>query len=709
MAHPGTAVGRFLLFLFVGAVCGVMVAGLMIPAAAVAGSAAGFSARLVESLPDELKIDTPAQTTTVLANDGSVMATFFSQNRDSVPLKQMSPSLRDGIVAIEDARFYEHGGIDPTGILRALAATAGGGRQGASTITQQYVNNVIIQSHIAAGRPDQVKLGAAKTVGDKIREMKLAVALEKTYSKEQILQGYLNIIYFNHNVYGIEAAAEYYFGVHAKDLNLPQAATLAGVINNPAYYDPVAEPEHAIARRNIVLDKMLEQGKITAAAHDDAIKSPIGLNVHPAPQGCMAALMATYFCDYVQRLILNDPAYGADEDARRGVLYRGGLTIRTTLDPGLQQIAQDQVNATIAGADPLQRGAALVSIEPGTGKILTMAQNTAYNPATGPGNYMGNFALPATDANGQPLDGAGGFQVGSTIKPFIFAQWLNAGKSMNTVLNGAVRDYPPGFPWKNTCGTTTGSYDPATGTHLLPNDDPNHYYPMTVLQGLYQSINTITFQSASRLDLCDVQKMTTAAGITDGHTNKPYDFSNISNLIGSVDVAPLTMANAFATFASGGIYCAPAALTSITDSHGNPLPVPGRDCHRSLDPAVAAGVAYALKNVLTRGSGYNIPVDKRRYDIFAKTGTTDGNTMTWTVGATAGIATASWFGSYKGTGPQWVNQHITINGRYYDGVDGADLAGGQWGRFMDAAAPQFTTRAFPRPPASMLAHSGTSK
>ncbi len=701
MAQHRTAAGRFLLFVFVGAVCGVMVAGLMIPAAAVAGSAAEFSAGLVGSLPDELKIDPPAQTTTVLANDGSVIATFFSQNRDSVALDQMSPYIREGIVAIEDARFYEHGGIDPTGILRALAATAGGGRQGASTITQQYVNNVIIQSHIAAGHPDQVKLGAAKTVGDKIREMKLAIALEKTYSKDQILQGYLNIIYFNHNVYGIEAAAEYYFGVHAKDLSLPQAATLAGVINNPAYYDPVTEPKHAVGRRNIVLDKMLEQGKITAAAHDSAVKSPIGLNVHPARQGCMAAVTAPYFCDYVQRLILNDPAYGADEDARRSALYRGGLTIKTTLDPGLQKIAQGQVNATIAGTDPLQRGAELVSIEPGTGKVLTMAQNTAYNPAPGPGNYMGNFALPSTDANGQPLDGAGGFQIGSTIKPFIFAQWLNAGKSMNTVLNGAVRDYPPGFPWKNSCGTTTGSYDPAAGTHLLPNDDPNHYYPMTVLQGLYQSINTITFQSASQLDLCEVQKMTTAAGITDGHTNKPYDFSNISNLIGSVDVAPLTMANAFATFASGGIYCAPRALISVTDSHGNSLPVPGPDCRQSINPGVAAGVTYALKNVLTRGSGYNIPVNKN-YDIFAKTGTTDGNTMTWTVGATAGIATASWFGSYKGTGPQWVNQDITINGRYYAGVDGADLAGGQWGRFMDAAAPRFNTSAFGRPPAPVL-------
>ncbi|WP_246839702.1 transglycosylase domain-containing protein [Pseudarthrobacter sp. NIBRBAC000502771] len=694
--------GKLFLFTVVSALAGVLVTALALPFAAAGASAAGFSNRLLSSFPDELEIGRQAQASTVLASDGSLITTFFSQNRDSVPLDSMAQSMQDAIIAIEDARFYDHGGTDPVGILRALAATAGGARQGASTITQQYVNNVIIQSHITAGHPDDVRLGPEKTLRDKLREMKLAVSLEKTHTKDQILQGYLNIIYFGNNAYGIEAAAKYYFGVHAKDLNLHQAATLAGIINNPSFYDPVTQPNHALARRNLVLDKMLEQGRITAAAHSKSVESPIGLDLHPTRQGCVAARTAPYFCDYVQRLILNNPAYGADENARRALLYSGGLTIRTTLDPALQQKAQALVRATMSAGDPLQRGTALVSIQPGTGKVLAMAQNTHYDPAPAPGNYMGNFALPANDKNGNSLNGAGGFQVGSTIKPFIFAQWLNAGKSMNTILNGAARKYPRGYPWKNSCGTTSGAYDPAAGTHLLPNDDPNHYYKMTVLQGLYQSINTITFQSASQLDLCNVQKMTTAAGIRNGHTNAPYDFSKISNLIGSVDVAPLTMANAYATFASGGNYCRPTALTGITDSRGNQLPVPSADCHQTIKPAVAAGVTYALKNVLIKGSGYKLPVDKTSYDIFAKTGTTDGNINTWTVGATAGVATASWFGSYKGTGPQWINQDITINGRYYSVVNGADLAGMQWARFMNQAAPKFSTDNFPPPPASML-------
>ncbi|NUT71295.1 penicillin-binding protein [Pseudarthrobacter sp. C4D7] len=694
--------GKLLLFVTVSALTGLLVTGLALPFAAVGASAAGFSNKLLASFPDELEVSRQAQASTVLANDGSLIATFFSQNRDSVPLDQMAPSIKDAIIAIEDARFYEHGGTDPVGILRALAANAGGTRQGASTITQQYVNNVTIQSHLAAGHPEDVKLGQDKTLRDKLREMKLAVSLEKTHTKDQILQGYLNIIYFGNNVYGIEAASQYYFGVPAMSLNLDQAATLAGVINNPSFYDPVTQPDHALSRRNLVLDKMLEQGRITAAAHDKAAGSPVSLDLHPTGQGCVAARTAPYFCDYVQRLILNNPAYGADEEARRALLYSGGLTIRTTLDLPLQQKAQDLVTATMSSDDPLQRGTALVSVQPGTGKILAMAQNTRYDPAPAPGNYMGNFALPANDSNGRPLDGAGGFQVGSTIKPFIFAQWLNAGKSMNTILNGAARKYPATFPWKNSCGTTSGAYDPAAGTHLLPNDDPNHYYKMSVLQGLYQSINTITFQSASQLDLCNVQKMTTAAGIKDGHTNEPYDFSRISNLIGSVDVAPLTMANAYATFASGGTYCSPTALTGITDNRGDQLPVPSADCHQTIKSTVAAGVTYALKNVLTRGSGYKLPVNKSGYDIFAKTGTTDGNINTWTVGATSGVATASWFGSYKGTGPEWINQDITINGRYYPVVNGADLAGNQWARFMNQAAPQYSAKDFPAPPPAML-------
>ncbi|MFQ4148786.1 transglycosylase domain-containing protein [Arthrobacter sp. LAPM80] len=700
---PGGALSNLARLFLVCGIVGVVVAGLFVPIGAVATAAVSGADDFLSVVPQGLDFKAPAQATTVLASDGSTIATLYAQDRQVVPLADMSPYVRDGIVSIEDARFYEHGGVDPTGIARALVATLNGGRQGASTITQQYVNNMLIEQLVSNGNSDQAKLGAAKTLADKVKEIQLAIGLEKKMSKDEILAGYLNIIYFGNGTYGIEAASKLYFNTTAKNLTLPQAAALAGVVNSPSFYDPIAEPANVVNRRNEVLAKMLARQKISQNDYDAAIKTPLTLHVTKTAQGCAAANTAPYFCDYIQQLILNDNTFGATPEERTKVLYQGGLTIQTTLDPALQKVAKEQADATMSPTDPLQRGAAIVSVEPGTGKVVAMAQNTVFNPAPAPGNYMGNFALPVNDANGLPLHGAGGFQIGSTFKPFVFAEWLNSGHSMMTTINGAVQIYPVGYPWKNSCGTTTGNYDPAVGDQPLPNDDPNHYYPMSAYEGLYNSINTITFQTATALDFCNIQKMATAAGVKDGRTNKPYDLSSIANLIGTQNVAPMDMATAFATFASGGIHCDPIAISSITDTTGTKYPVPGANCKRAISADVAAGVTHALQTVLVKGSGYNIPLDNKSL-AFAKTGTTDRNIDTWTIGGTSGIVTASWFGSYQGNAQQWWNQDITINGRFYAGVDGADLAGGQWAAVLNAAAtnPAYEGKPFVQPPASML-------
>ncbi|NVN00590.1 transglycosylase domain-containing protein, partial [Arthrobacter sp. SDTb3-6] len=308
--------GNLLTLLVVCAVAGVLVAGLLIPAGAVATAAVSGTDSFVNSNPGTLKLNAPAQGTTVLASDGSVIARFYEQDRQAVTLAKMSPYIRNGIVAIEDARFYQHGGIDPTGILRAVAATLHGGREGASTITQQYVNNVIIENLVTSGKTDQAKLGAQKTITDKINEMKQAIDLEKTMSKDQILQGYLNLIYFGNGAYGIQAAAKLYFDTDAKDLTLPQAAALAGVVNSPTVYDPVAHPDNVVTRRNQVLSKMLAQKKITQKQYAAAVKAPLVVHLHKTAQGCVAAKMAPYFCDYVQQLVLNNSAYGATPEDR---------------------------------------------------------------------------------------------------------------------------------------------------------------------------------------------------------------------------------------------------------------------------------------------------------------------------------------------------------------------------------------------------------
>ena len=705
-----TTFGKIFLFLGVSAICGVLVAGLLVPAAAVSGSAASGSIQFFDTLPAELKVDPPSQSTTILASDGSVIANLYAENRTRVSLDQMSPHIKDAIIAIEDSRFYEHGGVDTTGILRALVSTARGNKQGASTITQQYVNNVINSSLEAEGKGDEVLLnGVNKGVGDKLREMKLAIALEKKFTKEQILEGYLNIVFFNRDAYGIEAASKFFFSTTAKDLTLPQAALLAGVVNSPSYYDPITNPENAKTRRDLVLNSMLTQGKITQADYDAAVATPVETKVTQPRQGCAYSQTAPYFCDYVLHLLLNNPAYGADAAERERKIFRGGLTIKTTLDPNAQSVAQAQVDGS-AGANPDKWGASLVSVQPGSGKIISMAQNTVWFPADGKFDQTQNFNVDSQDAKGNDLNGLGGFQPGSTMKPFTFAEWLNEGKSMNTQLNGAVRRYTQNFPWRNTCpAPTVGWYDASNGTHDLQNAEEGYYKYMSVLDGLANSINTITFATAAQVDLCGIQKIVDAVGIHGGlpsadSPNPQVPMTTLGNLIGSTQTAPLTMASAFATFANDGKYCEPIAIDSVTDATGAQLPAQTPNCKDAIEPEVARGVAYAMQEVLNRGSGSLIRPrisTRTNFPIAAKTGTNDTNSSTWVAGYTKGLATATWFGDPLGN-QQRAGQNVTINGKFYKGIDGYMIAGPQFSNYMAQVAPAYGTDAFPAPPSNLL-------
>lgn len=712
-----TTLGKILGFLGVSAICGVLVAGLLVPAAAVSGSAASGSIQFFDTLPAELQVNPPSQATTILAADGSQIASIYSENRTRVSLDQMSPFIKDAIVAVEDSRFYQHGGIDATGIMRAIVSTASGKQQGASTITQQYVNNVINESLVSQNKASDVKLnGVNKGVGDKLREMKLAIALEKKFSKQQILEGYLNIVFFNKDAYGIEAASRLFFSTSAKDLTLPQAALLAGVVNSPSYYDPVTNPDHAKQRRDLVLGLMLDQGKIKKADYDAAIATPVTTKVTQPRQGCAYATTAPYFCDYVLHLLLNNPAYGATPAERGNRVSRGGLTIQTTLDPKAQNVAQAQVDAT-TGDNPDKWGATIVSVQPGSGKIVSMAQNTVWLPAAGKFDQTQNFNVDVVDANGNDLNGLGGFQPGSTMKPFTFAEWLNEGKSMNTTINATVRRYPQNFPWRNTCPTPeNGFYDAnVPGSYDLQNSDDTHYRSMTVLYGLMNSINTATFASASQLDLCGIQKIVDAVGIHGGNpvrdqsgavtdANPKVPMTTLGNLIGSTQTAPLTMASAMATFSNNGKYCEPIAITSVTDQTGAKLPAQSPNCKDAVSPEVAHGVAYAMQEVLNQGSGSLIQPrisTKTSFPIAAKTGTNDSNGSTWVVGYTSGLATASWFGDPLGSQLRQ-GRNITVNGKFYPSVDGYMIAGPQFSNYMSQVAPAYGTNPFPAPPSNLL-------
>jgi len=702
----GTTLGWLIGFLGVSAVCGALVAGLMMPAAAVTETVvADGSAALTTNLPNDVFSAPPAQMTRVLAADGSQIATLFNENRTRIPLDQMSPNIKNAIVAIEDYRFYQHGGIDPEGIFRALVVDAGGGHQGASTLTQQYVTNMLNENLIAQGKDAQVVLNGQKGVNQKIQEMKLAIGLEEQYSKDQILAGYLNVVGFNSNAYGIQAASQYFFSVDAKDLTLPQAALLAGLVNGPSLYDPTVHPEAAKARRDLVLDAMLQHGYIDQQQHDDAVATPIQLKVKPPKQGCAYAPQAQYFCDYVIHEIENDPAYGATQDDRDQKIMAGGLTIKTTLDPRLQGPAQTQVDAT-AGANPDKWGASLVSIEPGTGKVLAMAQNSRKLPGQGTGFVSDyNFNVDGSDAAGNGLGGVGGMQPGSTMKPVTLAAWLGEGKSTDQVVDASRRRYGIDYPWKTTCHPVQGWFDSTVPQSKdLQNDEPNWYRPMTVREGIYQSINTATFASLAGLnDVCDVQRAADAIGLHLGSgKDEKIDLSTLGNILGSQNVAPLTMANAFATFAANGTYCTPTSITEVDDAQGNKIGGQTSSCQPgALKPDVAKAVTNVLQDVLTKGSGLLIP-QKLGVPDAAKTGTNEYNNQTWVVGYTKGLATASFFGDPFNGGPDRLGRNITVNGKFYPAVDGAFIAGPQWAKYMQAAVGFYDHGNFDAPPQNLI-------
>jgi membrane peptidoglycan carboxypeptidase len=653
-------------------------------------------------------VQPPSQATKVLTSDGQPIATLYAENRVRVPLDQMSPFIKEAIISIEDSRFYEHAGVDPQGILRALFSNlTKGGEQGASTITQQYVTNVLNEAELSQDKPDAVVLSGQKNLGDKLREMKLAIALEKKYTKDQILEGYLNIVFFSSNAYGIEAAARYFFSTTAKDLTLPQAALLAGVVNSPTFYNPATNPDKSMVRRNQVLSEMLRLGKITQAQHDQAAATPVELKVTPQEQGCANAAMAPYFCDYISHLILNNPAFGQTEADRERRLYRGGLTIVTTLDSRLQAAAQAQVDGT-AGANPDRWAASLVTIQPGSGKILAMAQNTVFLPQPGKFDTNLNFNVDAKDAQGNDLNGAGGFQPGSTMKPFTFAEWLNEGKPLTAMVDASRRVYPLDFPWKDSCGKVLGAYDSAQNNPTLgaaddlQNAEDGFYRPMPVNYGLYNSINTATFASAAQLDFCGIQKMVDSVGLHSGLDSTPVNMHQLGNLLGGTGVAPLNLANAFATFATEGRYCTPIALVEVTDAAGAKLPAQAPDCHDAVKPDVARGVNSVLQDVLKRGSGVWInPKVQDKFPTAAKTGTSNNNGSTWVVGYTTGMVTASFFGDALG-GQKRSGQNVTINGTFYPSLDGYMIAGPQWANYMLKVAALYPAAPFAPPPASMI-------
>ncbi|CAM3986968.1 transglycosylase domain-containing protein [Helcobacillus massiliensis] len=639
------------------AVCtlaGVMIAALFLPAVALTSTAAKDGAELFDSLPSQLEVQPLNEASHIKASDGTLLATFYSENRIMVPLEEVSPHLQHAVIAVEDRRFYEHQGVDAKGTLRALASNArGGDTQGASTLTQQYVKNALLADAMQRGDKEAMKKATEQSYSRKLREAKLAISVEKRLSKEEILAGYLNAAQFGPSQYGVETAAQHYFSKSAKDLNPGESALLAGVTNAPNYYDPVAHPKNAKKRRNEILRKMRAEDYISDAELKKYSEQPVKdmLKVKNITAGCADAEGSGFFCDYVTKSLLSDPAFAPTFEERRKLLYGGGLTITTTLDPKRQKIAEDVVNRRVPAEHSNGFGHTVVSVEPGTGKILTMAQNRVYNPRQDAkeNETSLNFNAP------KHMGGGSGFPVGSTFKPFVLTTYLQQGGSIwDTVATNreVFREFPAkclgSGRWFEGAGWNP---DNAVSVTLPPNQ--------TVLDATKFSVNTSYARIAHRSDLCEIADTARSMGAVPAYwdtskkenLNVPVedmyktDLSPAVLALGELNISALDMAAAYATYPAGGKFCRPVAITSVTNRKGEELPITGGECKDVIKPEVADAMSWTLMQDLSdpkaTGKGMTIP----GHDAGGKTGTSGSQFHTWYVGFTGQESTAVWFGN----------------------------------------------------------------
>ncbi len=705
-AAAGRAAGLLAALLATSVGVGVLAAGVLVPGVAAAGSAAQGTVDLFTGLPADMQEQPLSQQSRILFADGSLMATFYYQNRVVVGLDRMAPAMRDAIIAIEDSRFYDHGGVDPEGMSRAVVVNAvrGGTSQGASTLTQQWVKNVLIEKAVSQLPADatvqdrqRAALAATESEGTagyarKLREVKLAIAAEEDLTKDQILERYLNIADFGDGQYGVETAARHYFNKSAADLSVVDSALLAGIVQRPGAYNPVKNPNDSTARRNVVLARMLELGKIDQATHDAAVATPLEaqLDVQPTPNGCSTAGGSGYFCDFAVRNLLADPVFDPDPEQRRLKLYRGGLTITTTLDPAKQRAAEEVVGARIPN-DASGVAASVVSVEPGTGRVVAMAQNRTYSTRAdaGPGETSINYNVDRQSG------GSRGWQPGSNAKPVVLATWLAAGNTLNQTVNATEKAFANNS-WRYGACVAPGTR--FTGAPYAPGNagDGKGNSSMSVIDASYNSVNTAYVQMTNQLQLCDIRATATALGIRKALTGEELT-AEPSMGLGTQEVAPLAVANAFATFAAQGTYCRPLAIAGVTGSDGAAVPVTGSSCSQVLSPDVANGVTYALKETLVRGTAKGRQLDGRV--AAGKTGTTQNSWATWFTGYTPNLSTSVWIG-YPNESRSL--NGVTIAGRRHGIMYGGTVAAPTWQEYMNRALAGAPAPGFVDPPRSII-------
>lgn len=676
-------VTRIVLFVSLSMLAGVLVAGLALPAVGLLGLTAKRGAENFQSLPASLKVPPLKQRSKLLAADGTLIARFYTQNRVYVPLEKVSQEMQDAIVAIEDSRFYEHSGIDMRGTIRALLANSQAGTvtQGGSTLTQQYVKNVLQTTAKTKAERDAA---AEDTVSRKIRELRYALGLEQRWSKERILEGYLNIAYFGAQSYGVEVAAQRYFSKPAAKLNAGQAATIAGIVKYPTLYDPLVNTKQSQARRNVVLQRMADQGMISQLAADKFKSRKLKDMLKPSSltRGC-AVSKVPFFCTYVQRSILRDPAFGKTPADRRALLNGGGLTIRTTLDMKAQRAAQRAVVAKIPIGDPSGRVAAIAMIKPGKGNILAMAQNLDYGKGKGK-SYINN----AVDLK---YGGTTGQQAGSTFKAFTLAAAIEEGFAINQQINSPSSRVFPAGSFENCSGAPLEEWSVENYT-----GSPAGSFDMR--QGAAYSVNTYFAELQRRVGLCNVINLASRAGIHSAYGKDPLKDTSLQQqpmtLGAAFEVSPLTLAEGYATFAARGKHCEPRAITKATTRNGDELPVSGPECEQAIEPEVADAVNDVLGGVIDGNlPGRTGAAMSLGRPAAGKTGTSDENAAVWFAGYTPNLAAAVWAGHPSAPFDKPM-RNVTINGTYYPFVYGSSMPGPIWKSAMLGALRGTSAKSF---------------
>ncbi len=594
----------------------------------------------VEPLPDP-GIGEGALTTTVYAADGSVLARWHAgENRTLVSYDDIPRRVADAVVAIEDERFWEHGGIDLRAMIRALVRNLEAGEvvEGGSTITQQYLKNVLLTTDV--------------TVDRKLQEAVLALRLEEELPKEQILEHYLNTVYFGHGAYGIGTAAETYFGKEVGDLTVAEGALLAGLIQSPGSTDPFRDPDAALQRRDIVIAKLHELGWIDDAEAEAARAEPLQL----VPSTTADEVRYPYFVEEVKQLLLDDTRLAPTQQERYDLLFKGGLEIHTTLDPAMQEIAEAAVDDIVPSGGP---SAALVAIDPRTGHVLAMVGGRDFYDASAP---SAQFNL-ATQGRRQP---------GSAFKPFVLAAAAEQGHQLDEMRTAgqAVTIETPSGPWAVT------------------NYNDSVFPDLTLLEATVFSVNVVYARLIDEVGPEAVAEAARAAGITS-------DLVPLHSLaLGSEEVSVLEMASAYGTFAAEGVHVDPILVTAIEDGEGvnvyQAVPV----VTEAFDRSVAHEVTAALTEVVRRGTGQQARIGRT---TAGKTGTSQQHHDAWFVGYTGELVAAVWVGFPEAQIPlEYPATPYTITGgtwpaQIWAGFASAALAGVPYGEMPTADTGDLVT------------------